>query len=358
MAAAYRAPIFTLMDKNMNIDWYYGEQMGDIKEMDSTLLHRVVRLKRVNLVGSFSWQKNVIKLLFRKEYKKYLMLGDLNSLSTWSMLLLKPIFFPKKDIYLWSHGWYGRESIIKRWLKRIFFGLSKETFLYGDYARKIAIEQGNNQVKLKVIHNSLDYNKQTKLRESLIPSNIYKNHFKNDNPAIIFIGRLTKVKRLDMLINALKILKDKGTNVNLTLIGNGSEYEMLQKLVSELNLEDRVWFYGSCYDENQNAELIFNAILCVAPGNVGLTAMHTMAFGTPVLSHNNFTLQMPEFEAIKMGLTGDFFEYGSIDSLAYAIENWIEKHPNREEIRNNCIKEIEEYWTPEFQLKILQNINH
>lgn len=95
-----------------------------------------------------------------------------------------------------------------------------------------------------------------------------------------------------MLVNAVAELKTKGENYNLVFVGNGLEGENLKARVKGLGLTDEVWFYGVCYDEKTNAELIYNADLCVAPGTVGLTAMHTMVFGTPVISHNDFKWQM------------------------------------------------------------------
>ena len=44
----------------------------------------------------------------------------------------------------------------------------------------------------------------------------------------------------------------------------------------------------------------------VSPGNVGLTAIHSLSYGTPVLTHNNFNNQMPEVESIQPGFNGYF----------------------------------------------------
>ena len=140
-------------------------------------------------------------------------------------------------------------------------------------------------------------------------------------------------------------------------IGNGSEYGKLKSLVDHLNITDQVWFYGACYDERTNAELIVNADLCVAPGNVGLTAMHSMVFGCPVISHNDFKWQMPEFESIIQGKTGDFFEKDNIDSLCDTISKWFTNMGNkREKVRQNCFDEIDLQWNPYYQMKIIQSI--
>lgn len=350
MAAKYRAPIFRLMDREMEIDWYYGYQIGDIKEMDPNELKRVTRLNRINF-GPLFWQRGVVGLLGNDQYQQYLMLGELFSLSTWIMLLKKRLFHPKKKIYLWSHGWYGREGRLKRWLKRRFFGLADGTFLYGNYARQVAIKQGNDQNKLWVIHNSLDYETHLKLRGQLKPSNLYRNHFGNDNPTLIFIGRLTKVKQLDLVIKALDRLAKRGKRFNLVLVGDGEERVNLEQLTTESDVN--VWFYGGCYDDLKTAQLIYDADLCVSPGNVGLTAIHTMMFGTPVITHSNFSNQMPEFEAIKDGKTGAFFKEGDIDDLTNAIEQWTNIHSNRDAIRTECYNEIDTSWTPRFQVNVL-----
>lgn len=351
MAAKYRAPIFQLMDNEMDVDWYYGKPIGNIRELDPKILKHVTKLKRLTF-GPLIWQKGVVKLLNVPEYKQYLILGEPFTISTWMLLILRPFIASKKKIYFWSHGWYGRENFFKKWLKLVFFGLGDGTFLYGNYAKNIAINQGNNADKLYVIHNSLDHSNHLKLRKSLTNSNTYVTFFKNNYPTLIFIGRLTPVKQLDLVINAVKTLSDKGEYYNLILVGDGSEREKLSQLASSLNIN--IWFYGECYEDNRTAQLIYDSDLCVSPGNVGLTAIHTMSFGTPVITHSNFANQMPEFEAIKAGITGDFFNENDIVDLADKISLWFKNHTDREKVRKDCYKEIDTFWTPKYQLEILK----
>ncbi|MCD8208612.1 MAG: glycosyltransferase family 4 protein, partial [Bacteroidales bacterium] len=139
-----------------------------------------------------------------------------------------------------------------------------------------------------------------------------------------------------------------------------------------------VWFYGECYDEKKLAELFYNADLCVSPGNVGLVAIHAMQYGLPVVSHDNFETQMPEYETIVEGKTGALFKEGDVDDLCRVVKNWLDghsalmpfKHPSketrekfeddrvrlREETRNACYKVISEHWTAEEQLKVLKSV--
>jgi glycosyltransferase involved in cell wall biosynthesis len=83
--------------------------------------------------------------------------------------------------------------------------------------------------------------------------------------------------------------------------------------------------------------------------------MHSLVFGTPAITHNSFEWQMPEFEAIKEGKTGAFFERGNVESLAVAIQRWFDSQNDREQTRRECFQEIDENWTPEYQIKMLKN---
>lgn len=351
-APKYREGIFRLIDQIYDCDWYFGKNSTDIKGLDLSALRNAKEIPSNKIFGNWYWQKGVICLLGK--YETFFMLGELYCLSTWMMAILARLF-PKKKVYFWSHGWYGKESFAKKVLKKIFFRLANGTFLYGNYARKLMIENGFDGSKLFVIHNSLDYDAQLKLRNEITPSDIYTRHFGNENKTLIFIGRLTEVKRLDMLIKAVAKLKQEGKQYNIVLVGDGVMKDALQKQAAEAGVD--VWFYGACYDERTNAELIYNADLCVAPGNVGLTAMHTMVFGTPVITHDDFKWQMPEFEAIKAGETGDFFTRGDVDSLAQAIERWFDTHGNdRKAVRNACYNEIDTQWTPQFQIEVIKKV--
>lgn len=353
-ASHYRRRIYQLLDEHLDCDFFFGKSDTTVKQLDFNCLSKAVSINNKKL-GSSNWyfQPNITKHL--KSYK--IIIDDLGvfCLSSWLNMILSK--FRRQKVFTWSHGWYGREDFVKKWMKRLYFGLADGTFLYGNYARQLMIENGFKADKLHVIHNSLDYDEQLKLRNQMMKSEIYHIHFHNDNPVLCFIGRLTKVKRLDLLVQALAIMKQKDILANLVLIGGGEQKEELLSVVDSYGLKDQVWFYGACYEEKTNAELIYNADLCVAPGNIGLTAMHAMMFGCPCISHNDFPWQMPEFEAIKPGQTGDFFERDNVQSLADIIQKWfMDKKDKREEVRQACFDEIDNNWNPHRQIEVIKSV--
>ena len=358
-AQKYREGIFRQLEQTYRCHWCFGQNDTDIRGMELSSLADVQMLRNHKLVGEWYWQSGAIGQLSR--HRQILMLGELFCVSTWLMLLLRRLFFRRNRIYLWSHGWYGRETFSKRILKRWFFSMADGVALYGRHAQEVARSQGYHKDNLCVIHNSLDYDHQLTLRRQLEAdptiTSPYVQHFGNSDPTLLFVGRLTPVKRLDMLIEAVGRLAHSDHPCNLVLVGDGSEHQRLVDLVNGLGVCDRVWFYGACYDEQENARLIYQADLCVAPGNVGLTAMHAMVYGTPVLTHDNFSYQMPEFEAIRPNQTGAFFRQGDVASLTEAILSWFAvQADNREAVRKACYDEIDRYWTPSFQMSVLKKM--
>ena len=350
----YRKEIFMLMDQELDIDFYFGDSRpGGIASMDVGLLnHFRGYYHNINL-GRFYWQSRAVGLLW-SNYTDLFTTGTHNCLSAWLIILLAPLF--GKRVYLWSHGAYGDERGLKRWLTRWKMNRVTASLLYGEYARRLLLEMGVKASKLHVFYNSLAYDEQIVLRRQMQPSPLYKSHFGNSRPNLVFIGRLTKTKRLELILEAMSLLRQKGCEVNTTFIGSGEAQEMLQAKAIQAGLEQHVWFYGPCYNERLIAELLYNADLCVSPGNVGLTAIHAMTFGTPVITHNNFVRQMPEFEAIEEGITGDFFTEGSGCSLADCIRQWLLKGLDREATRQACYRVIDTKYNPHEQIKAIRNV--
>lgn len=349
----YRASIYQAMQTEFRCGFIFGnEPHSSVRRMDTSVLDECAELPNVHL-GSSNWYYQPHLLRRTRGYD--VLINDLGifCLSAWLLLLVAR--FRGQKVYHWDHGWYGREGRVKKWVKRLYFGMAAGSFIYGDRAIELMRQNGFNTAKLYAIHNSLDYAGQLRIRENISRSTIYADHFGNNNPVLIMIGRLNLRKRLNMLIEAVGRLREKGEPYNVVLVGDGEDRQRIEQIVRGANLEEHVWLYGACYDERQNAELLYNADLCVVPGDVGLTAIHAMTFGVPVVSHDNFPNQGPEYEAIKEGVTGVFFKHGDVESLAECISRWFSSNKDRRDlVRRACEEEIARNWTPEYQINVLK----
>lgn len=354
-APSYRESIYRLVDEQFDCTFFFcGNSNRGLKYMDYHKLRKIDTTLREDFKGPFRFYDGISKLDL-SGFDVVIHPGTLRNPSSW-YLNLKIHFLKKRPrVAIWTHGWYGKESRFEMFLKRVYFKFVDTIFVYGNYARQGLIKSGISESKIVTIYNSLDYDSQKIIRDKIQPTPIYQDHFKNTNPVIIMIGRLNIRKKLDMLIEAIAALQNRGENYNIMFIGDGEDREKLETLASKLGVADKVWFYGACFDEKTNAELLYNADLCIIPGDIGLTAIHAMTLGVPVITHNCFKYQGPEFEAIIPGITGDFFDHDNMTSFIDSISNWFKiNSQRRDSVRNACYEEVTKHWTPQVQLDILK----
>ena len=314
---------------------------------------RFVMAPSKKLSSTLIWQSGVVKMAMRRDIDVMIFLGNVNILSTWPAAGLARLF--KKRVLFWTHGWIRHECGVKAIMRNLFYRLAHGLLLYGNRAKQIGRSKGFREEALYVIYNSLDYEAQKtarakvtygrtrQVREMLFP------HSKA--PVLICTSRLIKWRGLELVLSAMSQLQKQGFDSSLLLVGDGPERAPLAQMASDLRLA--VHFYGPCYDEDRLAELIMSANLTVAPGKVGLTAMHSLVYGTPVITHDDPDNQMPEWEAIQPGLTGDLFRRGDVHDLARVIQKWSMLPWPDEKIRRQCMWVIDRYYNPNFQQSII-----
>ena len=294
--------------------------------------------------------------LFNPSYTHYIVTGESSIIANWMLILWTKI--TGKKLIMWTHGIHQtinkRSSVI---VYKLFYRSADVLLMYSSYNLKYMVNLGCKTEKIRYIHNSLDTKVQSSIYENIQKSDIYTNYFKNDDPVVIYIGRLQKRKRIEQLIEAVDILKNKSVNVNLVLVGDNVDAEFLRTLVKSKRLEQNTWFFGASYDEIQNSELLYNASVCVCPAAIGLTAIHSLSYGCPIISNDNFETQMPECECIVEGVTGSFFKEDNVEDLANKIQHWCGiSTSQRERTRKEARKLITQEWSIDYQIETLKKI--
>lgn len=351
----YRFPIYDAMSKEFDCDFYFGDTVFEpLKKFDANELKgfkKYIKAKKTNFKG-YIWHSGIAPIFSRK-YTHYILTGNTSMIVNWLILLYAFIF--RKKVYMWTHG---IKTFKLKWtasfILKSFYRSTTGILMYNQYNCQFMEALGVKKERLHVIHNSLDTKLQTEKYQKLSPSNIYKQHFGNNNSTIIYIGRIQKRMKVEMLIEALSIMKEKGVYINAVIVGSYMDGVDIEKMVQEKGLTDQVWMYGPSFNEDVNSELIYNADVCVAPGTVGLTAIHALSYGTPCITHSNHTATGPEFEAINEGITGSFFEENNVKSLVNAISKWINlSSAQRDNIRKVARQEVENNWSVDSQIKLL-----
>jgi glycosyltransferase involved in cell wall biosynthesis len=352
--AHYRAAVMQVLLGDEEHDYFL---VGDRVDPDSAVKEASLPSERfvvapcIKLSHSLLWQKGVIRLAFRRDLEAMIFLGNVHFLSTWAAAAIARL--SGKRVLFWTHGWIRREKGLKAFIRRRFYKLAHGLLLYGNRAKQIGVEEGFPPTTLYVINNSLDYEAQKVARSQVSHQRI--QHIRTllfgdpQIPVLVCTSRLTKQRGLALLLDAMAQMESSGFKVSLVLVGEGPERERLERQSKEMHLS--VHFHGPCYDEQNLAEMIMSANVTVAPGQVGLTAIHSLAYGTPVITHDSPEEQMPEWEAIIPGETGDYFRYGDVHDLARVLVRWVTSPWPNERIRKACVDVVERCYHPQFQLR-------
>lgn len=139
---------------------------------------------------------------------------------------------------------------------------------------------------------------------------------KTPNRSLIFTGRITPGKRVDVLIQAFAQVTHRYPDATLTLVGDGSERENMEKLTALLGIAEKVRFVGAIYQDTDLAPYLYQASLFIMPGLGGLGFNTAMAMGLPIIfTHADGT----ERDLIKEGEQGWFFD-GTEKDLVRVLE--------------------------------------
>jgi glycosyltransferase involved in cell wall biosynthesis len=181
---------------------------------------------------------------------------------------------------------------------------------------------------IAIIYNGLDHKK-------------YKPGKKSKFPHIIYLGRLEKSKRVDLLIKGITYILQELPNVKLSIVGTGKNENKLRQLVRKLRLDKNVKFYGYVR-ESKKIKLLQNAWILVSPSireGWGLSVLEANACGTPAIAFNVPGLR----DSIKDKKTGILIKNQNEYELAKAMLRIITNKKLRYRLSKNSIK-----WSKKF----------
>jgi glycosyltransferase involved in cell wall biosynthesis len=130
---------------------------------------------------------------------------------------------------------------------------------------------------------------------------------------IVFVGRITGEKQLDVLVRAVARL-DPTLNARLELVGGGEDEQHLRNLATQLGIGDRVTVTGYVSTEYLRSTLT-RATVFAMPSIAELQSiatMEAMASGLPIVAAN--AMALPHLVHHKQN--GFLFEPGDVDELA------------------------------------------
>ena len=322
----YRKSFFQLLDKNDDIDYHiiYGadspyDSMKNFEPFDSSLevKNKIIKIKNHSFVYQFGLKEKIKKI---KPDVVVLLGVDLHIISNLIISIYLKLFTSIKIVW-WGHGTFGKQGKLGLLIRNFFYKIGDHIFLYSKNEIKNFTKLNYNKEKIHVINNAInikDYGFLT-FQNILEDKKKLKDSRKTFN--ILYIGRLIKEKKIELLLKAFSILCKSNDNYTLTIIGEGKNKQSLINLSKKYKINSKTKFTGALYGDELNSYLL-NIDICVIPGYLGLSGIHVNSFGIPIITNDYLKMHSPEINFLKNNKNGSLFINRDHKDLINHIKNW------------------------------------
>ena len=146
---------------------------------------------------------------------------------------------------------------------------------------------------------------------------------------LVFVGRLAAVKGVPILLESMAQLKQTNPNARLTLVGDGPERPMLEKMAADLGVSDVVNFVGYKSQAEVRTYLQQSDVFVLPTFAEGLPIvfMEALAAGVPVVS----TQIAGHSDLVEQGKSGYLVSPGDNLSLTQALKTLLNSPELRRE---------------------------
>lgn len=211
--------------------------------------------------------------------------------------------------------------------------------------KKELLKIGFNEKNIKIVYNGI--NTHTTLEKTSVK--------KFSHPTILYLGRIKKYKRVDLLVNIFKNIVEKVPRVRLIIAGWGTEASHLADIIMLNPLHKKISLVGPVSNKEKKA-LLSKSWVFVNP-SIGegwsIAVIEANLYGTPAISFDVSGLA----ESIKHEETGLLAK--DENDLVNKICEILKDHNLREKLNKNAVK-----WSNNFSwdraakesMQILENV--
>ncbi|SDC05678.1 Glycosyltransferase involved in cell wall bisynthesis [Microbacterium enclense] len=145
-----------------------------------------------------------------------------------------------------------------------------------------------------------------------------------DKNRLLFVGRLTTEKHIDVVLRALAQL-DPSLDVTFDVVGGGDQRAKLEALAQQLGVAGRVTFHGHASEDDLRTLYSRASVFVIASiaELQSIATMEAMASGLPIVAANAVALP----HLVHHGENGYLFEPGDAEELAARVTDVLTASP-------------------------------
>ena len=160
-------------------------------------------------------------------------------------------------------------------------------------------------------------------------------HAKAATPLVLYLGRLKRYKRVDLIIRAFARIWPAHRQARLIIAGQGDARPGLEELAKELGVSDAVTFAGFVTEEQKRD--FFRAawvhMLTSSKEGWGITNIEAAACGTPTIASDAPGLR----DSVTHGVTGFLVPHGDVTALATRLQEVIDNPELRSQLSQQAL---------------------
>ncbi|MBK3331847.1 glycosyltransferase [Persephonella atlantica] len=186
--------------------------------------------------------------------------------------------------------------------------------------------------KIEIIHNPIDVRNIEKSKKEEL-SEEEKIIFRKK--VLMFAGRFSKEKRIDLILKIFHKLQKMRDDVNLLLIGEGEEEENIKKILKELTIKN---VYMLPFTKNPFKYMKHATLFILTSENEGFSrvVLESFSCGTPVIAYENN--MSGHKDIIKSGYNGYLVKFNAEDTFIRKINTLLDNRDLLKTLENNAYK--------------------
>ena len=215
--------------------------------------------------------------------------------------------------------YYPKNKLLKKFTRKYLWKYTK--FFYRSCDVTIVPTKTVKEILRKervtnteVVPNSVD----TEKFNPKVDGGEIRERFNLKDHVVLYVGRISKEKRLEVMLKAAKVLSRKRNDISYLIVGHGPAMEYYKEMARRFGLFGSVIFVGFVPDAELPKYYATSDMLCMPSTfeTQGIVAIEAMASGKPVVGAKYLALN----ELIKNGKNGEKFPAGNYLACAKKIE--------------------------------------
>ena len=289
-----------------------------------------------SMIGTFIFFLNTLYNI--KKLKKYDTI-IINTIPYVGLSYIMKKLKNKKIISIFHEAWYNYpEDYISRFILR---NSIRNIVLNSSFVISISNPTTNSLIKNYNVKNVYTIPLGIDLKTI---NSVEASHIRYD---IVYLGRLSSIKRIDDLINAIYIIKNNlHLELNVAIIGNGDLLDNLMSKVNGYNLKKNINFLGKI-DENKKYSILKSSKIFVMPSEregFSIATIEAMACGcVPIIAKPNYDELFGVSHFVHNNENGLYYDVYNYNELVEKIIMLLKDNELYNKLKQNAINDSRNY---------------